>query len=677
MELIRRVSRAWLEVVEQWIGLRGTLGMGLEGEWETRQGFFVKVEWEGEVDERGRERRQLRYIFDKSQVPGFLLSEDAEMVFECGKSLRFLNKFHPGHPLSKPGTVIAQEHTPSLDWKFSWEDLEGIHTQARTYEKALRKAIAKYTESGPSGAGAMSTPLISSTNIMEHFTPSPDIHNSGDDFTDIFSKSASEIAAILSSSVAIMSAPLPSLDTPEQVNPLYHVTMHTHTISTPTSQSSHLTTFAPPLTISPLLSFSQIFAVQARLVNAACLRMFFVEHNLREHFTLLYRFLLLGDSVFTSRVSNALFSDDEDIDTTERREGGYRSGGRMGLHVASRDSWPPASSELRLALAGLLNEAYHGPQQQHVQGGADTSTDPYSRASSDLPGALSFAIRDLSPGEFESVMDPHKLSALDFLRINYSPPEPLGEVLTGMAMYKYDRVFRFLLRLVRMRFAVDQVWRDGCRRGGGRGRGSMEMLEMKFRIASRHFVVAVAGYIWEIALGATWRGWEGRLDMIERALEREAGGGNREGDDGVGAGTLSLAHITSAHSSVLDRIMFLMFLRRRQTPVMGLLEEVFGLVLRFARHIAERGKHGRGGGGMLNEEELTELYYLFRKRVKTFCDVVRSLSEKRGYGDARVAVGEEAGGGKIDGGQGAATAVGSGEGAVFQTLLVRLEFSGE
>ncbi|KAF8438748.1 gamma-tubulin complex component protein, partial [Terfezia claveryi] len=50
MEILRRVSCAWLEVVEQWIGLRGTLGMGLEGEWETRKGFFIKVAWEEEVD---------------------------------------------------------------------------------------------------------------------------------------------------------------------------------------------------------------------------------------------------------------------------------------------------------------------------------------------------------------------------------------------------------------------------------------------------------------------------------------------------------------------------------------------------------------------------------------------------------------------------------------------------
>jgi hypothetical protein len=49
-------------------------------------------------------------------------TEHAESVFESGKSLRFLQKFHPNHPLSKPGAVDGVL-APKLGWKFSWEDL--------------------------------------------------------------------------------------------------------------------------------------------------------------------------------------------------------------------------------------------------------------------------------------------------------------------------------------------------------------------------------------------------------------------------------------------------------------------------------------------------------------------------------------------------------------------------
>ncbi|KAF8426891.1 Spc98 family-domain-containing protein [Tirmania nivea] len=668
LELVRRVSRAWLEVVEQWIGLRGTLGMGLEGEWETRKDFFVKVTWEEEVDERGRERKELRYIFDETHVPGFLTNEDAGMVFECGKSLRFLNKFHPGHPLSQPGTVVSQEEMPGLEWKFTWDDLEGIHERVRRYESRLRKAIAIYTETGRN---------VNTTKTISTLTPPPTA-NLGTTTSaaaptpmdkpptsldsDIFTKSATELAAILASTSSLMSSPLPPLDLPLHHNPLHHVTMHTHTTSSPSS-SDYLTTFAPNLYITPLLSFSQIFTAQSRLVNSACLRMFFVEHGLRHHFDLLYRFLLLGDGMFTSKVSYALFSDDDEeyYHGTERREGEVRAGGRMGLHVSSRESWPPASSELRLALKGLLSEAYWGDGST---GGADTATDPYAGPSSDLPGALSFAIRELSEEEYVTVMDPHKLSALDFLKINYTPPRPLGEVITSTVLYKYDRIFKFLLRLVRMRFVVDQLWRDASRprpqrrRAGRGGMSKDEMVEMKFRIGARHFVTSFAAYIWEIAIGATWRGFGSRLDEIQAALEVEAGGGS---PSGIGALSLclSLAGLTATHGKVLDRMMFLAFLRRRQQPVMNVIEEILGLVLEFAK-------------GVEGEERIVdEMYYRFRRKVKMFGDVVRGLSESRGYGDRRVGVGgEHAGlGAKTNSG------VGAGEGAVFANLLVRLEMT--
>lgn len=56
-------------------------------------------------------------------MPSFTSAESAESVFESGKSLRFLQKFHPNHPLSKPGAVEGVK-APRLEWKFSWEDLD-------------------------------------------------------------------------------------------------------------------------------------------------------------------------------------------------------------------------------------------------------------------------------------------------------------------------------------------------------------------------------------------------------------------------------------------------------------------------------------------------------------------------------------------------------------------------
>lgn len=683
VELMRRVSRAWLEVVEQWIGLRGTLGVGLEGEWENRKGFFVKVQWETEVDERGRMKKEMRYVFNKSEVPGFMTTEDAEVVFECGKSLRFLNRFHPGHPLSRPGTLQGVE-TLTLDWKFSWEDLDEIHIQAMRYESALRAEIAKYTESGGS-------PSILTKQSHHDTSLQAEIDKDSYSGFDIFAKSETEVADILSASAAAMSAALPSLDTPKHLNPLRHVVMHTHRAANTTSPDDYLTSLAPPLGITPLLSFSHIFSVQSRIVNAACLHMFFAEHSLRHHFSLLYRFLLLGDGVFAKRIGDSLFSDERG--TTERREGEFRTGVRMGLHIASRDSWPPASSELRLALAGLLSEAYHDSKGQFSS--AQGAYTDHIQASG-LPGLLSFAIRDMSPEEYESVMDPHALYALDFLKINYSPPSPLGEVITSIVLYKYDRTFKLLLRLVRMRFVVDQLWRDafsrtGALRNGQWERRTGEMVNMKFRIGARHFVSCFVGYVWDIAIGGTWRAFEDRLDAVERALEKARGIGldGTERKDHITRPIFTLAQLTAAHSAVLDRIMFLAFLRRRQAPIMDLLEQIFSLILKFSRYLSTSSMPTSTSIATPTPTptpaEIEELYYLFRKKVKTFVDVVRGLSEKRGYGDGRViSAPPPEGGGHLGGGSGTSmvstsaagvTTSTGGEGAVFQNLLIRLEMN--
>lgn len=147
METLARTSRPWLGFVEEWIGLGGPLGgegMGFEGLAE--RGVFVRVEEERGVDERGLEvvRRSFvslsggegtgdwglgtglirgGQVFDKKKVPSFTSAENAESVFESGRSLRFLQRFHPNHPLSKPGAVEGIR-APQLEWKFSWEDLD-------------------------------------------------------------------------------------------------------------------------------------------------------------------------------------------------------------------------------------------------------------------------------------------------------------------------------------------------------------------------------------------------------------------------------------------------------------------------------------------------------------------------------------------------------------------------
>ena len=63
METLARVTRPWLEFIEEWIGLgrpAGGEGTGFEGLAE--RGVFVRIEEETYVDDKGRERTNRNFV---------------------------------------------------------------------------------------------------------------------------------------------------------------------------------------------------------------------------------------------------------------------------------------------------------------------------------------------------------------------------------------------------------------------------------------------------------------------------------------------------------------------------------------------------------------------------------------------------------------------------------------
>jgi hypothetical protein len=383
--------------------------------------------------------------------------------------------------------------------------------------------------------------------------------------------------------------------------------------------SDNESAFAPPISLTPILSFSPIIAAQARIINGTSMRLFFQAHNLREHLNIQRRFQLLGDGVFSSRLSHALF--DPELETAERRAGVARTGGIMGLRLEGRDSWPPASSELRLSLMGVLTESYvlaTSGGREHAGG--------YLDRKNELPGDLSFAVRDMSYDEMEKCKIPNSVEALDFLRLSYKPPPPLEAVITPMCLYKYDQLFKLLLRVMRMLFVVSQLFRDALDRTSyWQG---IDSTAQRFRIEAHHFVSCVSGYFFDTGIDATWRIFERKLDQIEKRIKDDADHlvlGQNEGPD----------KLREYHERILDRIMFALLLRKRQQPVMKLLEDIYTLILHFAKHSRSRALGVKRRIGP--DQEVKEMYLKFRKKVEVFITVCRGLSEKKGYGEKRVA----------------------------------------
>jgi hypothetical protein len=296
------------------------------------------------------------------------------------------------------------------------------------------------------------------------------------------------------------------------------------------------------------------------------------------------------------------------LETAERQKGVAKTGGVMGLRLGGRDTWPPASSELRLALMGLLAESYRSPDAPSK---TTSSKATYLDSSPALPGDFSFSVRAMSAAEIEKVLNPDGIEALDFLRLSYKPPTALEPVITPVILWKYDQLFRLLLRVLRMLFITNTLFRESMtdrRQRRGWGQGDADVVQRKFAWEARHFVSSVAAYFREV-IDEVWKKFEDRLEDIEHTVSRDdAHVTHWDGLDGLRA----------YHEKVLDRILFSVLLRKRQAPVMKLLEEIFNIVLQFHKQRRE-------------SEDVAKLYRRFHEQVGVFVTVCKGLAEKKGF----------------------------------------------
>ncbi|RKU47223.1 hypothetical protein DL546_008421 [Coniochaeta pulveracea] len=592
-EVLRAVSKPWTDLVGEWIGLRAEKGIAIT---KNRPGKgFVRVEDKLWVDDQGFELEEPDYFLNAEAIPSFLPDDVAQEMFETGRNLRFVRDNHPDHRLAKPDGVITA-NPPKLEWHFDWEAISEVEMKAKEYEQALTCYLEQNT----------ARTLAADDGDNESSTS-----QGGYDF-QLFGKDEGQMADNM---LKMFSQPRTPKAIPQDdrlqdvlVSQLFAPDMAMSSLAT--------TDFNPHWSLLPLLSFGPIISAQARIVNKECARLLFSAHNLRSHLRLQRQYHLLGNGLFVSRLSHALF--DPDLDTAERRAGIALTGGVMGLRLNGRENWPPASSELRLALMGVLAESY---EPFHP-------TQP-SASKTELPPDMdiSFAVRDLSPEEIEKCMDPNSLYALDFLRLSYKPPSALRPVMTPIALFKYDRIFRFLLQVLRMLYVVNSLFREIVSRDG-----NADPASLRLRVEAHHFITRLAAYFFDTGIAGPWTRFEAWLDDLERSLSAPADDGDQErshtGPD----------RLRDRHEAVLDEIMDALLLRKRQQPVMQLLEDIFSIVLQFANCWRRR----RSGG---NDDLGTErLLKGFGKKVDVFTSVCRGLSEK---GNGKAGCGEDGGIGRL------------------------------
>jgi hypothetical protein len=456
----------------------------------------------------------------------FLMAEDSRNVASVRRSISLLRQHVPDHPLVKPDGSFQQD----ISQMMACYDPEALVQQANEYQDKMSEALSDYRQ----GSGRLEVSTLADAT---------DIQSSGYDDHGPFALSALE-------EIADLEAETPH-DTPSDTHVYVRLRSNLDVVLAATCEESvsDLVQSSSDV-LAPLRSFID---VQAVLVNGAVMSYVLNTYHLRDHLELHRSYHLFGNGDFVTRLATALFSGE--VQTAERKRGNIPTSETMGLRLDSRESqrWPPASSELRLTLLNVLSDSYtpQSANEDKIQ----------------LPGGLSFAIRELTDAEIDRVMDPTSIYALDFLRLQYTPPSPLADIFTAVIVQHYDVVFRTLLVHVRVIHATSQLSMF-CTKHTKQSpaHADNETIIRRFAWKARQLSTTIFSHFTDTVINNAWAAFSQQLD----SLQSHAHTGS----------SADLHSITRLHETCLDDIRSKMFLRQKHAKLRLVLEEMAAIVIK-------------------------------------------------------------------------------------------------
>jgi hypothetical protein len=434
-------------------------------------------------------------------------TEDSGIIEEVMTGIAVLKDSAPDHPLLSPTSWGV--NSPGLEAPSTNMNVDRIIEKANKYQQDLLVAIAMYDSGGPKSLDT-DTQQQPDHLISEQLPWSLD-QGQQTYFEDVATQfSASPTRSADTSNIRSLTTSVLDVDGTQDMLAL---------------DLRH----AAKTTLHHLRPYLQ---VQSRLLNGTLLRLLFRKHSLRENLTLNHSFHLLGSGLFVQHLTRALFTSDTNA---------------RGLRLDNRSKqWPPASSELRLGLMGVLSESY---------------------GSKDIPGNLSFAIRELDDAEIEKCLDANSIHALDFLRLRYEAASPLNSILPETAMAKYDDCFRVLLGVLRMLHFVTLLRRTAQQ-------STSTPAQQAFAHEAWNCVSSLAAYFFDVGVKGPWNDFQCFLDTVEADLKAE----DAEGRLGQKV-TFGIKHLRDQHDGMLDTIRSRLFLRSRHEKLRTLIEEIFSCIL--------------------------------------------------------------------------------------------------
>ncbi|KAJ7187937.1 gamma-tubulin complex, DGRIP91/SPC98 component protein [Mycena filopes] len=397
---------------------------------------------------------------------------------------------------------------------------------------------------------------------------------------------------------------------------------------------AHLTTlvFAPLVRHSAALSR----ALLARFLASAPSSLHF-----KPHAELLHAYLLLGSPAFKARLAGALFEDAEEYVAGSVRGVGLSIGSArrkasekqkqkkerwpVGLSFAllERETWPPVGADLSFFLRTVIVDSFEIPWERLVEGGDDDLADGGAQEAFwvEAERRLGFAIRDLPTGPgHDQWLNPLCRLALDFLYMDYKAPHPLDILITPDILSKYQRMFTYLLRIMRVEHALGALFRmsRSTTRPLFPTLTPSNKLLLHLRFVAHSFVATLSEYVFDTAIGGNFDPFLVRLAPPPPFTPDSSNLNAPEFSD--------VFALAKAHSELLDDVLSACLLRSGQRGAGDLLRQALELVLELAILVGDL-KTGR-----MEEYRaaplLEELTGRFRGKMRALVKALKVLVDK-------------------------------------------------
>lgn len=551
---------------------------------------------------------------DKVNLPSFFSSKSRLVLESAARALDVLRRADPEHPLCQ-----KDWSWDGPGWGWTDKELHGVDARTQKHVSAVKKELHYWYDDNGDGSitsAAESDRESSSSSSVRSQEVEPLPPGTAPSPTGVPPGPTRAYKPELAAFSVFDQPPGSHIAAPSK---------DTSAVDFIAKGPSTLPLSAPTLPLLVDVTLLALPLAHARLVSSALFRVFTGRLAFKAHLKVLRGFLLGDDPVFWSRLRGALFEEsgisnvsaavgrgiragvrirlgivdptrDRVADDRAEREGRSREWG-VGLAVGLSDrggagTWPPGGAELGLRLRHVIDDALEvgwgtRPTSESDDETSETSKerDPESMVLKESPWRLGFILRDLEEESAEGRarwLNPNAIEALDFLCLDYKPPDPIDAIVTLDIRHKMHRVFTFLLRLLRVETVTRMLFNTAFHSSSNN-----PSILLVARFKTQAFVSTLIGYVKDIAIGAHWNTFLATLDEIEREDEGKDGS-TLPRDPKKDRIASDIFAVQSHLSSTMDQILEACLLRTRQRGVGNALKECMEAVLVLGKLVGDR-----------------------------------------------------------------------------------------